>query len=68
MKITKRQLRRIIREEKARIMNEIGPSRPIPNPEMKLPGEEDEGENRLYRCAQCGQAAQFGAHDDDEDE
>ena len=47
MKITKRQLRRIIREEKARIMNEIGPSRPIPNPEMKLPGEEDEGEKGM---------------------
>ena len=47
MKITKNQLRRIIREEKRRILNEIGPSRPIPNPEMKLPGEEDEGEKGM---------------------
>ena len=47
MKITKRQLRRIIREEKRRILNEIGPSRPIPNPEMKSPGEDTPGEKGM---------------------
>ena len=47
MKITKRQLRRIIREEKRRIMNEIGPSRPIPNPEMKSPGQDTPGEKGM---------------------
>ena len=47
MRITKNQLRRIIREEKARIMNEIGPSRPIPNPEMKSPGQDTPGEKGM---------------------
>ena len=47
MKITKNQLRRIIREEKRRIMNEIGPSRPIPNPEMKSPGQDTPGEKGM---------------------
>ena len=47
MKITKRQLRRIIREEKRRIMNEIGPSRPIPNPEMESPGQDTPGEKGM---------------------
>ena len=47
MKITKRQLRRIIREEKRRILNEIGPSRPIPNPKMKSPGQDTPGEKGM---------------------
>ena len=47
MKITKNQLRRIIREEKMRIMNEISKSRPIPNPEMKSPGEDTPGEKGM---------------------
>ena len=51
MKITKRQLRRIIREEKARILNEIGPSRPIPNPEMKSPGQDTPGEKGMKNQA-----------------
>ncbi len=51
MKITKRQLRRIIREEKRRILNEIGPSRPIPNPEMKSPGQDTPGEKGMKNQA-----------------
>ncbi len=51
MKITKGQLRRIIREEKRRILNEIGPSRPIPNPEMKSPGEDTPGEKGMKNQA-----------------
>ena len=47
MKITKRQLRRIIREEKRRIVNEIGPSRPVPHPEMKSPGQDTSGEKGM---------------------
>ena len=47
MKITKRQIRRIIREEKKRILNEIGPSRPIPNPKMKSPGQDTSGEKGM---------------------
>ena len=47
MKITKRQLRRIIREEKRRIMNEIGPARPVPHPEMKSPGEDTPAEKGM---------------------
>ena len=47
MKITKRQLRRIIREEKRRIVNEIGPARPVPNSEMKSPGEDTPGEKGM---------------------
>ena len=51
MKITKKQLRRIIREEKRRILNEIGPSRPIPNPEMKSPGQDTPGEKGMKNQA-----------------
>ena len=47
MKITKRQLRRIIREEKKKIMNEISTPRPIPNPEMKSPGEDTPAEKGM---------------------
>ena len=47
MKITKRQLRRIIREEKRRIVNEIGPARPVPHPEMKSPGQDTSGEKGM---------------------
>ena len=47
MKITKRQLRRIIKEEKRRIMNEIGPARPVPHPEMKSPGQDTPGEKGM---------------------
>ena len=47
MKVTKNQLRRIIREEKRRIMNEIGPARPVPHPEMKSPGQDTPGEKGM---------------------
>ena len=47
MKITKLQLRGIIREEKRRIMNEIGPARPVPHPEMKSPGQDTPGEKGM---------------------
>ena len=47
MKITKRQLRRIIREEKRRIMNEISRARPVPHPEMKSPGQDTPGEKGM---------------------
>ena len=47
MKITKRQLRRIIREEKRRIVNEIGPARPVPHPKMKSPGQDTQGEKGM---------------------
>ena len=54
MKITKRQLRRIIKEEKARLLQEnIRVPRPIPNPEMKSPGVSSPGEK--------GMKAQFAA-------
>ena len=49
MKITKKQLRRIIREEKRRIMNEIGPARPVPHPEMKSPGQDTPGEKGMKK-------------------
>ena len=54
MKITKRQLRRIIKEEKARLLQEnIRVPRPMPNPEMKSPGVSSPGEK--------GMKAQFAA-------